>query len=199
MKNLLLLSFVLISGIISSQNLITDKIVDASCGQCQFNSDEQKGCDLAIKIDDKVYWVKNTGIDDHGDSHASNGFCNAVRKAKVSGIIKNDNLYASSFSLVNIKSPDNVGTSCELIEKSFINKGGKVTEYTELYLRCSVQDYFIKLCESEVTKEELKKYLDKGITVEMEIKDGMWDHCNDDPSYAQSRTGTYVIINKILK
>ena len=87
--------------------------------------------------------------------------------------------------------------NCQLIEKTFVNKGGKVTEYTELYLRCSVQDYFIKFCESNVTREDLKPYLNQGISVEVEIKDGMWDHCSEDPAYAQSRTGTYIVIKKI--
>lgn len=89
--------------------------------------------------------------------------------------------------------------TCQLIEKEFVNKGGKITEYKELYLRCSIQDYFIKLCESKVTKKELEKYLNKGITIEMEIKEGMWDHCNDNPAYAQSRVGNYVIIKKIIE
>lgn len=90
-------------------------------------------------------------------------------------------------------------TTCQLVEKEFINKGGKITEYKELYLRCSIQDYFIKICEGKVTLKELEKYIDKGITVEMEIKDGMWDHCNEDPAYAQSRMGTYVVIHKIIE
>ncbi|MCB0409599.1 MAG: hypothetical protein KDD29_05230, partial [Flavobacteriales bacterium] len=55
-------------------------------------------------------------------------------------------------------------TTCQLVEKEFINKGGKITEYKELYLRCSIQDYFIKICEGKVTLKELEKYIDKGIT-----------------------------------
>jgi hypothetical protein len=88
---------------------------------------------------------------------------------------------------------------CQLVEKAFVNKGGKTQGFTELYLRCSVQDYFIKLCESAVTKEELINYLDKGIEVEAEIKEGSWDICRNDPRYAQSRIGKYVVINKIVK
>lgn len=99
---------------------------------------------------------------------------------------------------VRVKDPNAKHTTCQLVEKEFINKGGKITSYKELYLRCSIQDYFIKICEGEVTAEELKKYIDKGITVDMEIKDGMWDHCSDDPAYAQSRMGTYVVIHKII-
>ena len=97
------------------------------------------------------------------------------------------------------KDPSKKYTTCQLIEKEFINKGGKITEYKELYLRCSIQDYFIKVCEGNVTAEELRKHLDQGIRVDMEIKDGMWDHCSDDPAYAQSRMGTYVVINKIIE
>lgn len=89
--------------------------------------------------------------------------------------------------------------SCQLIEKEFINKGGKVQEYKELYLRCSVQDYFIKFCESNVTSMELEPYLNSGITVKMEIREGRWDHCEGDPDYAQSRIGKYVVILAIEK
>ena len=90
-------------------------------------------------------------------------------------------------------------TNCQLIEKEFTNKAGKIETHKELYLRCSIQDYFIKICEGNVTYEELKPYLNKGINVKMEIREGMWDHCEENPSYAQSRTGTYVIIKSIEK
>ena len=95
--------------------------------------------------------------------------------------------------------PNAKTTKCLLIEKEFTNKGGKVTEYKELYLRCSIQDYFIKICEGNVTAEQLRPYIDSGIEVEMEIKDGMLDHCDENPAYAQSRTGTYVVLKKIIK
>ena len=97
-------------------------------------------------------------------------------------------------SLTNSKT-----TTCQLIEKEFINKGGKITEYKELYLRCSIQDYFIKICAGNVTKEQLTPYINSGIEVEMEIKEGMLDHCNDNLEHVQSRTGTYVVIKRIVK
>jgi hypothetical protein len=99
----------------------------------------------------------------------------------------------------SMKLTDSKTTSCQLVEKAFTNKGGKVTAHKELYLRCSIQDYFIKICESSVTAEQLRPYINTGIEVEMEIKNGMLDHCNDDPAYAQSRTGTYIIIKRIIK
>jgi len=87
--------------------------------------------------------------------------------------------------------------NCQLIEKEFVNKGGKVTGIKELYLRCSVQDYFIKLCESNVSKKELTPYINKGINVEIEIKDGLWDHCSDNIAEVQSRMGEYIVIKSI--
>ena len=94
---------------------------------------------------------------------------------------------------------DSKTTTCQLIEKQFTNKGGKVTDYKELYLRCSIQDYFIKICAGNITAEQLKPYINSGIEVEMEIKEGMLDHCNANLAYTQSRVGTYVVIKKIIK
>lgn len=90
-------------------------------------------------------------------------------------------------------------TSCQLIEKEFTNKAGKSTGIKELYLRCSIQDYFIKICESDITSEQLKPYLNNGIEVEMEIKEGLYDNCHTTTEQVQSRIGTYVIIKKIVK
>jgi len=87
--------------------------------------------------------------------------------------------------------------NCQLIEKEFVNKGGKITTFKELYLRCSVQDYFIKLCESNLTRDELEPYINKGISVEVEIKDGLWDHCSENEAEVQSRMGTYIVIKSI--
>ena len=37
-------------------------------------NERKKGCDLAIRIDGKSYFVEGTKIDDHGDAHANDGF-----------------------------------------------------------------------------------------------------------------------------
>ena len=76
-------------------------IAEASCGQCKFELKNQKGCDLAIKIDDKSYFVDGAHIDDFGDAHdESIGFCNTVRKVEVTGKIVNDRFLATSFKVV---------------------------------------------------------------------------------------------------
>jgi hypothetical protein len=81
---------------------LKDRVVEASCGECQFEMDG-KSCDLAVKIDGRAYFVEGIKIDDYGDAHAHNGLCNAIRKAKVSGEIKNDKFVATSFVLVDEK------------------------------------------------------------------------------------------------
>jgi hypothetical protein len=76
------------------------QVVEASCGQCNFDMKSQKGCDLAVKIDGKSYFVDGVKLDDHGDAHAHDGFCSTVRKAEVSGEIVGDRYKASSFKLL---------------------------------------------------------------------------------------------------
>lgn len=79
--------------------VITDKIVEIACGECQF---KMKGpsCDLAVRIDGKPYFVNGKKIDDFGDAHADEGFCNAISKAKVSGVIENKQFKATSVKLL---------------------------------------------------------------------------------------------------
>ena len=76
------------------------QIVEASCGQCQFGMKSKSGCDLAVRIDGKSYFVEGTKLDDHGDAHAEDGFCSAIRKAEVSGEIVNEKYVATSFKLL---------------------------------------------------------------------------------------------------
>jgi hypothetical protein len=73
--------------------------VDASCGQCKLGL-KGKSCDLAVKIDGKAYFVDGTHINAHGDAHANDGFCNAVRKAEVQGEVVNNRFAATYFKLV---------------------------------------------------------------------------------------------------
>jgi len=75
------------------------QIVEASCGECQFKL-AGKGCDLAVRIDSKAYFVDGTDIDSHGDAHADDGFCKAVRKAEVQGEVVNNRFKVTYFKLV---------------------------------------------------------------------------------------------------
>jgi hypothetical protein len=62
-----------------------------------------KSCDLAVRIDGKAYFVDGTTIDEHGDAHAEDGFCNAIRKAAVTGKVENGRFKATSFTLIKEK------------------------------------------------------------------------------------------------
>lgn len=104
MKNILFFFFFLFAGTVYGQQKNQVKqVVDAACGQCQFDMKGKKGCDLAVRIDGKSYFVEGTKIDDHGDAHAEHGFCNAVRKAEVTGEIKGNKFVATSFKLLEEK------------------------------------------------------------------------------------------------
>ena len=108
MKRLLILT-ILIAGSVATKAQVKNtsitnrqdslQKVEAGCGQCMF---KMKGgdCDLAVKLNGMSYFVDGTKIDDHGDAHADNGFCNRVRKAEVSGKVVNDRFVATSFKLL---------------------------------------------------------------------------------------------------
>ena len=96
--SLLLLMFITFAG--KAQSVDSTQIVEASCGQCKFGMKDKKGCDLAVRINNIPYFVTGTTIDKHGDAHADDGFCNAIRKARVSGSIEGKNFVATSFVLL---------------------------------------------------------------------------------------------------
>jgi hypothetical protein len=83
----------------STKKILT---VEASCGQCQFGL-KGEGCKLAVRIDGKAYFVKGTDIDSHGDSHAKDGFCEAIRSAVVQGEVINNEFVLSYFRLLDTK------------------------------------------------------------------------------------------------
>jgi len=106
MKNLFIFLLISISAsIVKAQTptvnskLGTVQFVEAACGQCQFKM-EGKSCDLAVRINGKSYFVDGTKIDDHGDAHAKNGFCEKVRKAEVQGSIVKNRFIVTSFKLL---------------------------------------------------------------------------------------------------
>ncbi|MBE0392991.1 DUF6370 family protein [Flavobacterium sp. PL002] len=102
MKNLFLSGLLFAALSLSAQEKKTaqkTQIVEASCGECQFGL-KGKGCDLAVRIDGKAYFVDGTSIDEHGDAHGADGFCEAVRKAEVTGKIVNNRYKVSYFKLL---------------------------------------------------------------------------------------------------
>lgn len=92
--------------------------------------------------------------------------------------------------------------TAEIVAKKFHDKRGVQKDFDEYYIRMSVQDYFIKFCESNITRldvEELLKNNDnliKTFTMEVDFRNGEWDLCEEDIP-AQSRIGEYAVILKI--
>ena len=106
MKNIFIFLLISISASIASAQTpkVSSKsgkvqIVEAACGQCQFKM-EGKSCDLAVRINGKSYFVDGAKLDDHGDAHSQQGMCNAIRKARVTGEVKDGRFVASAFELL---------------------------------------------------------------------------------------------------
>ncbi len=79
---------------------LTNKVVEIACGECKFKMDG-KGCDLAIRMDGKSYFVDGKTVDDFGDAHdEKHGFCNVIKKAEVTGEIVNNRFKAKTITLV---------------------------------------------------------------------------------------------------
>ncbi|KQO32900.1 glutaminyl-tRNA synthetase [Flavobacterium sp. Leaf82] len=105
MKKILFIVFLFVGIATQAQNKKTTEkpqIVETACGECQFGL-KGKSCDLAVRIDGKAYFVDGTTIDDHGDAHAEDGFCNKIRKAEVTGKVENNRFKATSFTLLKEK------------------------------------------------------------------------------------------------
>ena len=87
------------SAVEDHQVKMVGQIVEASCGECQFDM-EGTGCDLAVRIDGKGYFVDGSKMSDHGNAHGDGGMCNTVRKAKVTGEVKGERFVATAFELL---------------------------------------------------------------------------------------------------
>ena len=91
-----------------------------------------------------------------------------------------------------------------IVKKNFVNKAGRTTDHVEYYIQRSIQDYYIKFCESNVSIKELDEKLEstdgeiKALQLEVEFRNGEWDIC-DGNHEVQSRIGEYAVILKILK
>lgn len=102
MKNIISLFALFICISLSAQENPKTQTVEAACGQCKFGMTGKAGCDLAVRIDGKPYFVEGTDIHKHGDAHAADGFCSTIRKAEVTGEVKNDKFVATSFKLLPV-------------------------------------------------------------------------------------------------
>lgn len=75
---------------------------EASCGICMLDM-EGKSCELAVRFNGNSYYVEGAGIDDFGDAHAEEGFCNAIRSAMIQGEVINDRFVLTYFKRIEEK------------------------------------------------------------------------------------------------
>ena len=67
MKKIIILSLLILASCSSKKEV--KQLAEISCGQCQFSMDSKNGCDLAVRIEDKAYFVDGFNIDAFGDAH----------------------------------------------------------------------------------------------------------------------------------
>ena len=102
LKKIIILSLLILASCANKNEI--KQVAEISCGQCQFELDNKNGCDLAVRIHDKAYFVEGFEIDDFGDAHAKHtGFCEVIRKGEIVGEIVNDKFIASSIKLTDHK------------------------------------------------------------------------------------------------
>src|SRR3970040_963716 len=102
MKKIFSLLFLLSVVLINAQDKKQQpkaQIVEASCGQCQFKM-KGHGCELAVRIDGKSYFVDGASLDSFGDAHAQDGFCLSLRKTEVVGKIVDNRFKSTTFKLL---------------------------------------------------------------------------------------------------
>jgi hypothetical protein len=94
--------------------------------------------------------------------------------------------------------------SAPIVYKNSMSKRNEVMEFKDVYIRRSIQDYYIKFCESMISRNELERHLNKisgdikALTLEVQFREGEWDICEGDP-IMQSRIGQYVIIYRVVE
>lgn len=103
MKKIFLVFFTIIGLSCSNKNEIK-QVAEVSCGQCKFGLDSEDGCSLAVRVDDKAYFVEGFNIDDFGDAHDEHtGFCEVIRKGEIVGEVVDGKFVASSIKLAEIE------------------------------------------------------------------------------------------------
>jgi hypothetical protein len=99
MKKLLILSLLVLASCATKKEL--KQVAEVSCGQCKFELDSENGCSLAVRFDDKAYFVDGFSIEDFGDAHDEHtGFCEVIRKGEITGVVENGRFKASAIKLV---------------------------------------------------------------------------------------------------
>ena len=94
-------AMLLLAGCATSRSVVftSPTEVEASCGECLFGL-KGDGCDLAIRVNGRSYYVDGVQMDALGDAHAADGMCEVIRKARVTGEVEDGRFVASSFQML---------------------------------------------------------------------------------------------------
>jgi len=76
-------------------------VVEAACGECKFGL-KGDDCDLAIRVHGQSYFVDGVNPDLLGNAHATDGICETIRKARVTGEVKDGRFVATRFELLPV-------------------------------------------------------------------------------------------------
>lgn len=68
--------------------------LEAGCATCVFGMEDVKGCQLAVKLDDKPYLVSGVEMPGH-----ESGLCDHSRTAELTGHLDGERFIATSFAL----------------------------------------------------------------------------------------------------
>ena len=79
--------------------VIENQVVEVTCGLCKFGLHANE-CHIAIKLGEGTCFVDGVDAGDPAKMHEPDGYCVAIRKAKVSGEVINNRFKAKSFELL---------------------------------------------------------------------------------------------------
>ncbi len=78
-------------------------------------------------------------------------------------------------------------------------KGEKLEGVIDYYFSSGGNSYFIKTASGKFSKTDLDAFGDKEITIKCVKKFGNVDIDSNDPAYAQTRVGEYILILEVLQ
>lgn len=82
-----------------------------------------------------------------------------------------------------------------VVTEAFVNKVGRENpKIIDLYFETGGKRYFIKFLDSNVTRNEVARYVNKSLKVQGKVNYGLWDTNNPND---QSRVGEYIVIERI--
>lgn len=84
---------------------VNDEVIEVACGTCQLNM-EGSGCEAAVRIDGKTYFMDGAPAELAETEHDADGICMCVREAKVTGKVVDGRFKAEKFELQPQKTAD---------------------------------------------------------------------------------------------